>query len=123
MAIRIVEFDPAPAPPPSAAMTETIETRAVVTWEGPGEPIMLTLYGPGGEVALPLLPKRALTLAQELLTRGVQAIKTDQAERLGANRAPHSGWLRLGWEARRRCRAPVRLAGRVSIKYKRGAAE
>ena len=58
-------------------MTETTETRAVVTWEGPGEPIMLTLYGPAGEVALPLLPKRALTLAQELLTRGVQAIKAD----------------------------------------------
>ncbi len=51
--------------------------RAVVSWEGPGEPIMLTLYGPDGEVALPLLPKRALTLAQELLTRGVQAIKAD----------------------------------------------
>ncbi len=40
---------------------------------------MLKLYGPDGEaVALPLLPKRALTLAQELLTRGVQAIKADQ---------------------------------------------
>ncbi len=52
--------------------------RAVVTWEGPGQPIMLELYGPDGEVALPLLPKRALTLAQELLTRGVQAIKADQ---------------------------------------------
>ena len=52
--------------------------RAVVTWEGPGEPVMLTLYGPAGEeVALPLLPKRALTLGQELLTCGVQAIKAD----------------------------------------------
>ncbi len=39
---------------------------------------MLAVYGPdGGVVALPLLPKRALTLAQELLTRGVQAIKAD----------------------------------------------
>ena len=39
-------------------------SRAVVTWEGPGEPIMLTAYGPDGEeLALPLLPKRALTLA------------------------------------------------------------
>jgi hypothetical protein len=28
-------------------------------------------------VAMPLLPKRALTLAQELLTRGVQTIKAD----------------------------------------------
>jgi hypothetical protein len=38
---------------------------------------MLTVYGPDGEVAVRLLPKRALTLAQELLTRGVQAIKVD----------------------------------------------
>ena len=45
---------------------------------GPGEPIALTLYGSDGEVALPLLPKRALTLAQDLLTRGVQAIKAGQ---------------------------------------------
>ncbi len=35
------------------------------------------LYGPDGEMAVPLLPKRALELAQELLTRGVQAIKAD----------------------------------------------
>ncbi len=40
---------------------------------------MLTLYGPDGEVAVQLLPKRALTLAQELLTRGVQAIKSAPA--------------------------------------------
>ena len=52
-------------------------TRAVVRWEGPGQPVMLILHGPDGEAALPLLPKRALTLAQELLTRGVQAIKAD----------------------------------------------
>ncbi len=55
-----------------------IKPRAEVSWEGPGEPIMLTLYGPDGEaVALPLEPKRALMLAQELLTRGVSAIKAD----------------------------------------------
>ncbi len=35
-------------------------------------------HGPDGEVAVPLLPKRALTLAQELLTRGVAAIRADQ---------------------------------------------
>ncbi len=41
-------------------MTETTEYRAVVAWEGPGEPIVLALYGPDGEaVAVPLLPKRA----------------------------------------------------------------
>ncbi len=57
----------APAPAP----------RAVVSWNGPGQPIMLTIYGPDGEVAVPLLPKRALTLAQDLLTRGVQAIKAE----------------------------------------------
>ena len=60
------------------ARTQPTETRAVVSWAGPGQPIMLKVYGPDGEVAVPLLPKRALTLAQELLTRGVQAIKADQ---------------------------------------------
>ena len=39
---------------------------------------MLTIYGPAGEaVAVALDPKRALTLAQELLTCGVSAIKAD----------------------------------------------
>ncbi len=38
---------------------------------------MLALYAPAGEVAVALLPKRALELAQELLTRGVQAIKAE----------------------------------------------
>jgi len=50
----------------------------VVSWEGPGTPIVLKVHGPAGEVAVRLLPKRALTLAQELLTRGVMAIKADQ---------------------------------------------
>ncbi len=37
------------------------------------------MYGPDGEtLALPLLPVRSLTLAQELLTRGVQVAKADQ---------------------------------------------
>ncbi len=63
--------------------------RAVVTWEGPGQPIVLTIYGPDGEaVALPLLPKRALTLAQELLTRGVQAIKEDSWDAMYEQGAP-----------------------------------
>ncbi len=70
-------------------MTETTETRAVVTWEGPGEPIMLTLYGPDGQaVSLPLLPRHALTLAQELLTRGVQAIKADSWDAMYEQGAP-----------------------------------
>ncbi len=55
----------------------TDQTRAVVSWAGEGEPIVLAVYGPDGELAVPLTPKRALTLAQELLTRGVQAIKAD----------------------------------------------
>ena len=63
--------------------------RAAVTWERLGEPIMLTLYGADGEAAaLPLLPKRALTLAQELLTRGVQAIKADSWDAMYEQRAP-----------------------------------
>ena len=41
---------------------------------------MLALYGRDGEaVAVALEPKRALTVAQELLTCGVQAIKADPA--------------------------------------------
>ncbi len=37
-------------------MIETTVDRAVVTWEGPGQPIMLTLYGPdGAAAAVPLL--------------------------------------------------------------------
>ena len=55
----------------------TSETRAVVSWEGPGQPITLPLHGPDGKLAVPMVPKRALELAQELLTRGVQAIKAD----------------------------------------------
>ena len=58
-------------------MTTTTEPRAVVSWEAPGEPIVLKVGGPKGDVAVPLLPKRALALAQELLTRGVQALKAD----------------------------------------------
>ncbi len=63
--------------------------RAVVSWEGPGEPILLSLHGPDGEtVSLPLLPERALTLAQELLTRGVQAIKADSWDAMYEQGAP-----------------------------------
>ncbi len=63
---------------PSQSVTETTEPRAVVGWAGDDRPIVLTLYGPDGEVAITKLsPKLALTLAQELLTRGVQAIKAD----------------------------------------------
>ena len=58
-----------------------------MTWEGPGQPIVLTLYSPDGEVAVRLLPKRALELAQELLTRGVQAIKADWSDS-AARRGP-----------------------------------
>ena len=54
------------------------ETRAVVTWNGPGQPVVLTVYGPDGEeVAMPMSPERALTLAQELLDCGVAAIKSE----------------------------------------------
>ncbi len=39
---------------------------------------MLALYGPDGEVAVPLTPVRALKLAQELLQPAVVSIKTAQ---------------------------------------------
>ena len=55
-------------------MTDTTEPRAVVSWGGLGEPIMLECYGPDGEVALPLTPTRALALAQELIEPAVTAL-------------------------------------------------
>ncbi len=73
---------------PRAAVTEPTEPRVVVAWAGPGEPIVLTVHGPDGEVVVPLLPKRALTLAQELLTRGVQAIKADSWDVMYEQGAP-----------------------------------
>ena len=59
-------------------MTEPTEHRAVVSWAGPGQPITLTLYGPDGELAVPLTPKRALELAKELIEPAVLSIKTSQ---------------------------------------------
>ncbi len=41
--------------------------RAVVTWDGKGAPIMLTLYGPDGEVAFGKLPPAG---SFKLFTRG-----------------------------------------------------
>ena len=49
-------------------------TGAAVSWEGAGEPIMLTACGPDGEVAVPLTPTRALALAVELTQRAVLTI-------------------------------------------------
>ncbi len=53
----------------------TTEPRAAGSWEAPGRPITLTVYSTEGRTAV---PKRALTLAQELLARGLQAIKAAQ---------------------------------------------
>ena len=44
-------------------------------WSPPARRLAVRLRAQG---VVPLLPKRALVLAQELLTRGVQAIKADQ---------------------------------------------
>ena len=53
--------------------------RAVVTWAGPGQPILLQVYGPDGEVAsMPLTPTRALTLAKDLIEPAVAEIKFQQ---------------------------------------------
>ena len=54
------------------------EPRAVVAWEGPGEPIVLKVHGPDGEVAVPLTPTRALELAVELTQRAVLTIKLNR---------------------------------------------
>ena len=54
--------------------------RAVVSWDGPGQPVVIAIYDLNGQaVAVPLLPERALTLAKELLSCGVSAIKAEPA--------------------------------------------
>ena len=49
-----------------------------VSWAGAGQPIMLRVHGETGEVAVPLLPKRALELAKDLSEPAVTAIKVAQ---------------------------------------------
>lgn len=57
-------------------MTEPTKPRVVVSWAGQNQPVVLALYGPGGEVAVPLSPTRALELAKELIEPAVTLIKT-----------------------------------------------
>ncbi len=55
------------------------EHRAVVSWAGPDELILLTVYAPDGEVvSVPLSPTRALELAKDLTERAVAEIKFRQ---------------------------------------------
>ena len=62
----------------AGVLTKITESRVNIIWAGQGQPITLTVHGPDGEVAVPLLPKRALELAKELIEPAVQSIKTDQ---------------------------------------------
>ena len=64
--------------PSAVPMTETPDPRAVVSWAGPGEPIMLKVYSDGGQVAVPLTPTRALELGKDLIEPAVQSIKTER---------------------------------------------
>ena len=55
------------------------EHRAIVSWAGAGEPIMLAVCGPDGAVvSVPLSPVRALELAKDLTERAVAEIKFQQ---------------------------------------------
>jgi len=57
----------------------TTEYRAVVTWEGSGKPIKLTVYDPDGVVvSVSLSPKCALEMAKELIAPAVAEIKFQQ---------------------------------------------
>ena len=60
-------------------VNQPTEPRVVVSWAGAGQPIVLTLFDPDGEVAaVPLTPVRALELAKELSEPAVSSIKTNQ---------------------------------------------
>ena len=50
----------------------------MVSWEGPGEPIVLAIHSDDGEVSIPLTPVRALELATALTEPAVTVIKTNQ---------------------------------------------
>ena len=69
------------APPTSEDLMPTTtspaaEPRTIVSWTAPGQPIVLTIYGPDGEVAVAKLsPTRALVLAQQLIEPAVRSIK------------------------------------------------
>jgi hypothetical protein len=62
----------------NAVGSSPFNSRAVVSWQGRGQPITLTAFGPNGEVAVALTPVRALELAKELLQPAVVSIKTAQ---------------------------------------------
>ncbi len=59
-------------------MAQTTESRAVVSHEGPGTAIKLTVYNDGAALAVELTPVRALELAQQLTKPAVTAIKHSQ---------------------------------------------
>ena len=73
---RFCRGEPMAAPP--LLGPDTTETGATVSWQGPDEPIVLTVHGPGSEVSTSLTPKRALALAAALAQRAVLTIKTNQ---------------------------------------------
>ena len=61
------------------ARAQPTETRAVVAWAGPGQPVTLMIYDADGAVAeMKLSPTRALGLAKELIEPAVTAIKLSQ---------------------------------------------
>ena len=54
----------------------TDDPRAVVSWEGADQPIVLKIYSSAGEVAaVRLSPTRALELARELLGPAISAVR------------------------------------------------
>ena len=61
-----------------AAVAAGDMARAAVSWGSPGEPIVLEVDGPDGEVAVPLTPTRALALAVDLTQRAVLTIKVNR---------------------------------------------
>ena len=60
---------------PSQPVTKATKQHVVVSWAGEGQPIVLTLYSDGAEVAVELTPVRALELAKDLIEPAVAAIK------------------------------------------------
>ena len=48
------------------------DPRLTVTWEGEGQPIVVTNYARGGRIEVSLSPRRALEVAQMLIDRALR---------------------------------------------------
>ncbi len=72
-------YEPA-APAPDTSVAPPMKPRVTVTWEGDGQPIVMTAYARSGKIAVPVTPRRALEIAQLLIDRALLEGDCDDQE-------------------------------------------